>query len=141
MSDTFDSGKHGAIFAIPFATSNVTTQAANQDMVLASGLATGYVAPRSGSIVGISAACGAITAGGIALKPHKASTEYAVAATPAPVLGADNDTNGTYANARPGALRFAAGDTIGISLSATTTALDPTNALDVDAFLHIQLDP
>lgn len=141
MSDSFDSKKFGSIVAIPFAATNVTTGAANQDLVLASGQASGYVAPRAGSIVGISAACGAITAGGIAVKAHKASTELTEAAAPTVTLNATNDTNGTYANVRPGALRFAAGDTIGVSLSATTTALDPTNTLDVDAFLHIQLDP
>lgn len=139
MSDNFDSGKFGGIVAIPFSATNVTTGASNQDMTLASGLSSGYVAPRSGSIVGISAACGAITAGTITLKPHAASTEYAQSATPAPVLNATNDTNGTYVAARPGAIRFAAGATLGVSLTSTTT-LDPTNTLDVDAFLHIQLD-
>lgn len=142
MSDSYDGKKYGAPLAIPFAKANVTTGAANEDMVLNSALATSvYIPPRSGSIVGISAATAAITAGGIQIKAHRASVELTENGAPAPTLNATNDTNGTFANIRPGAIRFAAGDPIGLSLSATTTALDPTNTLDVDAFLHVVLDP
>lgn len=139
MSDNFDSKKFGATLAIPFSKANLTTGESNADLTLG-GAGTTYVAPAAGSIVSISAACAAITAGTITLKPHKAGTEYTEAGTPSPVLSSDNDTNGTYANVRPGALTFAAGDTLGIS-ATTTTTLDPTNTLDVDAVLHIQLDP
>lgn len=139
MSDNFDSGKFGGVVAIPFAKTNVTTGASNEDMILGSGL-TSYIPPRSGSIIGISAATAAITAGGISVEVHRASTELTESAAPTVTLNATNDTNGTYASVRPGAIRFDAGAPIGLSLSATTTALDPTNTLDVDAFLHIVLD-
>lgn len=141
MSDAFDSKKFGAVVAIPFAAANLTTGASNQDLVLGSALAAAvYIAPRAGSIIAITAACGAITAGTITLKPHLASTEYAVTGMPTPVLNATNDTNGTYAVAGAGVVRFAAGAALGVS-AVTTTTLDPTNTIDVDAFLHIQLDP
>lgn len=142
MSDSYDGKKYGSVVAIPFAKTNVTTGATNEDMTLGSALAASvYIPSRPGSIVGISAACGAVTAGGIQVKAHRASTELTESAAPSVTLNATNDTNGTFANVRPGAIRFAAGDPIGLSLSATTTALDPTNTLDVDAFLHVVLDP
>lgn len=142
MSDSYDSKKFGSIVSIPFAKTNVTTGAANEDMLLGSALATSvYIPPRPGSIVGISAATAAITDGGIQIKAHRASAELTEAGAPSVTLNATNDTNGTFANVRPGAIRFAAGDPIGLSLSATTTGLNPTNTLDVDAFLHVQLDP
>lgn len=139
MSDTFDVKKHGAIIAIPFSKANITTGAANEDLALG-GAGTLFVAPRSGSIVAISASCAAITAGTITLTPHSAGTELAVTGMPQPVLSSAADTNGTYATARPGAVTFAAGATLGISVTSTTT-LDPTNTLDVDAVLFVQLNP
>jgi hypothetical protein len=138
MATEFDA-KHGAFLAIPFAKSNITTGASNEDLALAGALTT-FIAPAAGSVVGISGSCPAITAGTATLKPHKASTEYAEVGTPAPVLSSTQDTNGTYATVRPGALTFAAGDSLGISVTSTTT-LDPTNTIDVDAVLFIQLNP
>lgn len=139
MSDTYDVKKHGAIIAIPFSKANLTTGASNEDLGLGGG-GTTFVAPRSGSVVGISASCAAITAGTITLTPHSDSTEIAVQGTPIPALTSDNDTNGTYVNARPGAITFAAGARLGIS-ATTTTTLNPTNTLDVDATLFVQLNP
>lgn len=139
MSDSFDGAKFGSIVAIPFQASNLTTGAANQDLVLA-GANTLYIAPKAGSVVGISAVTAAITAGSITLLPHLASTEYAQSGVPSPVLDATNDVGGSYATIRPGAIRFAAGAALGVS-ATTTTTLNPTNTLDVDAVLHIQLDP
>lgn len=138
MSDAFDGKKFGGTIAIPFQATNLTTQASNQDLVLA-GANTLYIAPKAGSIVGISAVCAAITAGTITLLPHLASTEYGVSGVPSPVLDATNDVGGSYATIRPGAIRFAAGAALGIS-ATTTTSLNPTNTLDVDATLHILLD-
>lgn len=139
MSDAFDTKKNGAVVAIPFAATNLTTGASNQDLVLA-GAGTSFVAPCAGSIVGISASCAAITAGTITLTPHSDSTEIATTGTPIPVLSSDNDTNGTYVNTRAGAVTFAAGARLGIS-ATTTTTLNPTNTLDVDAVLFVQLNP
>lgn len=139
MADEFDGKKFGASIAIPFAKSNLTTGLSNSDLALA-GAGTLAVMPRGGSVVGISASCAAITAGTATLKPHKAGTEYAEIGTPAPALSSDNDTNGTYVTVRPGALTFAAGDTLGISVTTTTT-LNPTDTLDVDAVLWVQLNP
>lgn len=139
MSDTYDAKKHGAIIAIPFFKANLTTGASNEDLGLGGG-GTTFVAPRAGSIIGISASCAAITAGTISLTPHSASTEIATTGVPIPVLSSDNDTNGTYVNVRPGAITFAAGAQLGIS-ATTTTTLNPTNTLDADATLFIQLNP
>lgn len=132
--------KHGSFMAIPFTLTNATTGLSNSDLVFSGGATTLAVMPQAGSIVGITANCAAITAGTVTLKPHRASTEYTDAGTPAPVLSSAQDTNGTYATVRPSALTFVAGDTLGIS-ATTTTTLDPTNTLDVDALLWIQLDP
>lgn len=139
MATEFDAKKWGAIIAVPFGAANATTGESNTDLTCAGGQTTLFVAPAAGSVLGISANCGAVTAGTITLKPHKASTEYAEVGVPAPVLSSANDTNGTYATVRPDALRFVAGDTLGISMTSTTT-LDPTNTLDVEAVLFVQLD-
>jgi hypothetical protein len=141
MADYYDGAKHGAILAIPFSLTNVTTEAANVDMVLPSSSAsTLHVMPHAGSVVGISVrAAGAITAGGISARVHKAGTELADYGYPLPVCDATNQAS--YANVAPGAITFSAGDSLGLSVSATTTALDPTNTLDVDGLLFVQLNP
>lgn len=139
MAD-FDSKKYGTIIMVPFSATNVTTGASAEDMLLPDSGLTKYIAPVAGSIIGITAATAAITAGGIQVKAHNNSTEFTSTGTPEPTLDVTNDTNGTYATVRPGAVRFAAGDGIGLSVTATTTGLDPTNTLDVSGFLHIALD-
>lgn len=140
MATEFDPGKFGAILAIPFTKTNVTTGAANEDLTFAGGALPYFVAPGAGSVIGISANCAAVTGGTITLKPHIASTEFTDTGIPTTVLSSTADTNGAYATVRPGALTFAAGNTLGIS-ATTTTTLDPTNTLDVDAVLFIQLNP
>jgi hypothetical protein len=139
MSDTWDGKKFGNVIAIPFSKTNITTGASNEDLLLG-GAGTFFVAPAAGSIIGISASCAAITAGTMTLTPHAASTEIATVGVPKPVLNSAADTNGTFATARPGAVTFAAGATLGISV-VSTTKLDPTNTLDIDAVLFIQLNP
>ena len=139
MAD-FDSSKHGSFMAIPFTLTNATTGLSNSDLVVAGGAGTLVCMPNAGSVVGISAVTAAMTAGTITLKAHKAGTEYADVSAPAPALGTAYDTNGTYGAVRPNVLTFAAGETLGIS-ATTTTTLDPTNTLDVDAVLWVQLDP
>jgi hypothetical protein len=139
MSDTFDTKKHGAIIAIPFFKANLTTGASTEDLARG-GAGVTFIAPRSGSVIGISASCAAITAGTITLTPTSAGTEIATTGVPQPALTSDNDTNGTYVNVRPGAITFAAGAQLGIS-ATTTTTLNPTNTLDADATLFIQLNP
>lgn len=140
MPTEFDAGKWGTILAIPFTKTNMTTGAANEDLTFAGGALPYFVAPAAGSVLGISANCAAITAGTITLKPHVASTEFPDTGTPTPALSSAFDTNGTYGTVRPNVLTFAAGATLGIS-ATTTTTLDPTNTLDVDAVLFIQLNP
>lgn len=136
MADNFHY-KHGNAIAIPFSKSNLTTGESNTDLVLA-GATTLYVAPVAGSVVAISArASAALTAGTITLKGHAASTEFTASGAPAPVL--TSAAQASYSTVRPRAVRFAAGDTLGVS-ATTTTTLDPTNTLDVEAFLHIVLD-
>jgi len=135
MGDEFNP-KHGAMLAIPFSFTNITTGASAQDGVLA-GTTTVYVPPKAGSVVGISVrASAAITAGTITVKAHKDSTEFTDSGSPAPVLS--SSAQESYAVVRPNAVTFAAGEGVGVSVTSTTT-LDPTNTLDVDGFLHIIL--
>ena len=138
MADTVNT-KFGPTLAIPFSKANITVGASNEDCVLADGVGTLFVAPVAGSIVGISAAAsGTFTAGSITVRAHAAGTEIATTGYPAPVLSSASQQS--YAVARPRAIRFAAGATLVVSISSTTT-LDPTNTEDVTAFLLLQLDP
>lgn len=137
MADYFDAGKFGAVVAIPFSKANLTTGESNSD--LTAGQDTLQVMPVSGSVVGISIRSNAsLTAGTITAKAHKAGTEFVDAGAPAPACSSAAQVS--YATVRPGAVTFAAGDTLGVSVTTTTT-LDPTNSLDVDAVLFVQLDP
>jgi len=137
MADYLDPKFGNAVALGPFTAANVTTGAADQDLVFAQA-GTTVTMLHSGSVVGLSLEpVGAVTGGSITAKVHKASTE--LANTPAPV---SNETNtlGTYATVRPGSVRFAAGDKLGVSVSATTT-LAPTNTVEVNAVLYVAYDP
>ena len=137
MTDQFNP-KHGPVTAIPFAKSNLTTGESNTDLVLA-GTGTLVCAPKAGSVVGLSLrATAAITAGTITARTHKAGTEFAETGYPSAVLS--STARESYAVVRPRALRFAAGDTLGLSVTTTTT-LDPTDTNDVDALLFVVFDP
>lgn len=137
MADTFDAGKFGAILAIPFNKANLTTGESNTD--LTAGQDTLHVMPAAGSVVGVGIRSNAaLTAGTITATPQAAGTEYADTGVPQPVVNATNQAS--YATVRPGALTFAAGATLGISVTTTTT-LNPTNSVDVDAILFVQLNP
>lgn len=138
MSDEFNAEKFGAYVAIPLSKTNLTTGESNTDLVLAGG-GTLFVAPSAGSVVSLSArSAAAITAGTITASVQAAGTELTQAASPVVTLSSSAQTG--YDNAAPGLVRFAAGATLGVSVTTTTT-LDPTNTLDVDAFLHIVYDP
>lgn len=129
--------KHGQLISIAFKIVNATTGESNTDMSRDGGN-TLWVAPKAGSVVGVGAACSAaITAGAATLKPHSASTEFTDSSTPTPVCS--SASRHSYAVTRPRALRFAAGDALGVSITTTTT-LDATNTLDFDADLYVILD-
>ena len=137
MSDKVNP-KFGNLVAIPFGGANATTGAANVDMALAQA-GTLVVAPFGGSVVGIGVrANAALTGGTITVKAHKAGTEFTDTGAPAPVM--TTALQASYASVRPGAVTFDAGDTLGVSYSATTT-LEPTNTLDLDAVLYVMFDP
>lgn len=138
MAAQFDGKKFGAYLAIPFTLTNATTGESNTDLQYG-GIAANWVAPAAGSVVGISASCPAITAGSVTLRAHSAGAEFAQSGYPAPVLSSANDTNGTYASVGEGVITFAAGATLGIS-ATTTTTLDPTDSLDVTATLFVVLN-
>lgn len=136
MSDELNP-KHGFPVAIGFSKANMTTGESNTDLLRGTG-GTLWTAPKAGSIVGLEiTASAAITAGTITAKPHAASTEYADVGVPAPACS--SAAQGSYAVARARAIRFAAGDKIGVSVTTTTT-LDPTDSLDVGASLLVVLD-
>lgn len=137
MADIFDAGKFGAILAIPFSKANVTTGESNSDLTL--GQDTLAVMPQSGSVIGVTIrANAAITAGTITAKSQAAGTEHTDTGAPAPACSSAAQVS--YATVRPGAVTFSAGDTLGVSVTTTTT-LNPTDSLDVDAILFVQLDP
>lgn len=139
MADYFDAGKFGAIVGIPFATANIVTAQTCTDLALAGG-GTLIVAPYAGSVIGIGARVNAAVTGGlVTVKAHKASTEFAETGYPAPAMDTATNTTASYATVRPGAVAFAAGDTLGLSYT-TTAGLTPTNTLDLDAVLYIQFN-
>jgi hypothetical protein len=129
----------GNVVGLPFTLANLTTGESNSDMKTAGSIAgTVHIMPKAGSIVAIAAGSAAsITAGTITLRAHSNSTEQATEGYPAPVLS--SAAQQSYATVRARAIRFAAGDKLGVSLTTTTT-LDPTNTLDVDAVLYVQFD-
>ena len=138
MADYFDAGKFGAIVAIPFSNADCTTGESATDMALA-GSGTLFVAPVGGSVIGVSIRSNAsLTAGTIIATPHAASTEFADVGVPQPTCS--SSAQASYATVAPGKCTFAAGGTLGISITTTTT-LDPTNSADVDAFLFVALNP
>lgn len=138
MADNFNAQKFGMGFAIPFSTANATTGLSNADLSRAGG-GTGWVAPKAGSVIAIGArSAAAITAGTMTVQAHSASTELTDAGAPSAAL--TSGAQASYAVVRPGAVRFAAGDVLGLSVTTTTT-LDPTNTLDIDGELYVALDP
>ena len=146
-ANTFDA-KFGAILAIgPFMyTALATTTADNTDMYMAASANIGkyFVAPGPGSVLGISLQCaqatGGVTASFVKVRVHKDSTEIAVGGYPSATL---NVTNGTksYGTCRPGLIRFAAGDCLGLSLAGCDATLMPTASIIPIAHMYVALDP
>lgn len=140
MASAFDP-KFGPVVPFVFTQANATTNQSNADL-LAYGLtgATLAAMPSAGSVVGISVTSSDnITAGSGTFRAHLASTELTSTGYPAPVLDATN-SNVTYATANPGAVRFAAGARLGVSVS-TATDIAPTNTADFVAVLFVVFDP
>jgi hypothetical protein len=141
MADFYDPAKFGAIVAIHFIVANAVTNAANVDLTMGGNTNTLAVMPVAGSVVGISVKSTAnVTAGTATFRAHLASTEFADVGYPAPVLSsAATNSNASYASIRPGALKFTAGQTVGVSY-VTTTDCAPTDTNDYDAILFVQLN-
>lgn len=140
MADYFDAGKHGTIVALAFYQTNQDTAGSNADMLVA-GQASGtlYTMPCAGSVIGLSVnGSAAVTVSTATFRAHKDGTEFAETGYPAPVLSTTNTTK-SYAVIRPGAITFAAGDGLGVSI-VTTTTYSPTT-IDHNAILWVQLDP
>jgi hypothetical protein len=141
MADFYDPAKFGAIVPIHFIVANAVTNAADVDLTMGGNTNTLAVMPVGGSVVGISIKATAnVTAGTATFRAHLAGTEFADVGYPAPVLSsAATNSNATYASVRPGALKFTAGQTVGVSYSSTTDCA-PTNTNDYDAILFVQLN-
>lgn len=138
MADTLNAGRHGAIVQIGFSKANATTGLSAADMTCEQD--TLVTALHGGSVIGIALHSNAdVTAGTLTARAHKAGTEFSQSGYPAPVLDTTNAAN-SYATVTPGSLTFDAGDTLGISLTTTTT-LDPTNSADIDAWLIVHYNP
>lgn len=141
MTDQFDAGKFGAIVALNFGVANAVTSKTNEDIALASADANVlFVAPKSGSVVGISVQASAeVTTDSFIIKAVKDGTEFAQTGAPAPTLSTTN-TQQSFVNIRPGVLTFAAGEGLGVSYTSTTNVA-PTNTNDLAVVLFVQLDP
>lgn len=137
MADHFDAGKFGAVVPFgPFTNANCTTGESNAD--LAFGQQSYAVMPVGGSVIGISACVNAaVTAGTITVRAHSSGTEIGDVSYPAPAIS--SAATASYASVRPGAVTFSAGDRLGLSITSTTT-LNPTNTLEIDGFLFVQLN-
>jgi len=124
-------------FALPYAVANAVTNAADVDLTLTGGN-TLMVMPKAGSVIGIAVRATAdLTAGSATFEAHKDGTEFAD--TSAPVLTLSDTVQESYASVRRGALKFAAGEAIGVSYSSSTDAA-PTNTNDYDAVLFVAFD-
>ena len=128
---------NGAVVAIPYAVANAVTNAADVDLTKPGGN-TITVMPKAGSVVGLLVnATADLTAGSATFEVHKDGTELAEES--APVLTLDDTHQEIYGLVRSRALRFAAGDGLGVSYSSTTDAA-PTNTNDYDAVLLVEFD-
>jgi hypothetical protein len=139
MNDRFDP-KFGSVVALgPFSVSNLTAGQSNTDLTLA-GTSTTTPMLKAGSVLGVGLNASAdVTAGSVIARAHKASTEFAQSGYPAATLDTTN-VRASYGTCRPGLIRFAAGDKLGISVTTDATWA-PTNTNDLDAFLYVVLDP
>jgi len=137
MVDEFNP-KHGAMATLNFSVANAVTQATNVDLTLPGGN-TVAVAPKAGSIIAVSVRASAdLTAGSATLQVHKDSTE--LTETDAPTLTLSDTVQEDYETIRPRAIRFAAGDGLGVSYSSSTD-MAPTNTNDFDVQLYVVYDP
>lgn len=120
MTDQF-AGRHGNLAMYHFHWLNLAAAATNTDGLLEN--VTGItlaVMPGKGSIVGVTVVGTAVvTAGEGVWTPHLAGTEYTDVSVPKVTLDTTTTNNG-YATARPNAVKFVAGATLG--LSVTTNA-------------------
>jgi hypothetical protein len=142
MGDEFNAGKYGAIFGIPFGVANAVTNQTNTDLTCsdATYVNTLFVAPKGGSVIGISVQASAeVTVNSATFRAHKDGTEFAQSGYPAPALNTTS-TQQSYASIRPGVLTFSAGEGLGVSYTSTTN-MAPTNTNDFTAILFVQLDP
>lgn len=134
------SPKFGNVLALPFKVANAATEQTCTDMS-ADGGNTTYVMPCAGSVIGLSVKSSAnVSAGSVIFRGHSASTEFATSGYPAPTLESVTNTNASYATIAPGAIRFAAGASLGVSYTSSTDAA-PTDSNDYDALLFVMLDP
>lgn len=138
MASAFDP-KFGPVVPFLFSVANCTTNQSNVDLAPSSGT-TLIGMPSAGSVVGISVTSTDNVSGGSAIfRAHSASTEFASTGYPVATIDATN-SNVTYATANPGAVRFAAGARVGLSIT-TATDLTPTNTADFNAVLFVVFDP
>lgn len=141
MGDEFNAGKFGAIVALQFGVQNAVTEQTATDLGEPSVAAgTLVVAPKAGSVVGISVQASAeVTAGSATFRAQKDGTEFAQSGYPAPILNTTS-TQQSYASIRPGILTFSAGEGLGVSYASATDCA-PTNTNDYSATLFVQFDP
>ena len=139
MTDQF-AGRHGNLAMYHFHWLNLAASATNTDGLLENVTAiTLAVMPASGSIVGMSVVgTAAVTAGTGIFTPHLASTEFTDQSIPQVTLSTTTPNNG-YDTARPGAVTFVAGATLGISVT-TDAAFLPDGSAEFIATLFVKFD-
>jgi hypothetical protein len=146
-ANTFDP-KFGAILAIgPFQYSALATTTSDNTNLFygaADNVNTQWTAPGPGSVVGLSVyagqSTGGVSAGSVIFRTVKNDTEIAVGGYPTATLNATN-TLKSYGVCRPGLIRFAAGDALGISLAGCNATLMPTASILPSVTLYVALDP
>jgi hypothetical protein len=133
--------KFGQLVRYSFTASNPASSASHTDMAtLGADANTTAVMPASGSVVGIGVVGNAaVTTGTLGFRAHSSSTEFADTGYPNPTLStAVGYTLSTYALVRPGAVRFSAGDKLGISYDASADFAP--NTADYSADLYVMFD-
>ena len=128
--------KRGVVFTAPGALGVTAADQTNLDMRhshTVTAYASGWVAPRAGSITALSASLSAAITGAsktLIVKATKNGTELGAALDLTFTTGGAETT--LYAVAAKDSITFAAGDVIGLSYTSTTTTNTPALVADVE---------
>jgi hypothetical protein len=140
MGDAF-AARHGGLAQYHFHWTNLAASATNTDGLLdnITGISLAVML-KAGSVVGLSATGSAVVTGDDAVfSVHSNGTELTDPQSPQVTLDTTT-TNYGYDTARPQAVRFAAGDKLGVSVT-TAAGFLPDGTAEFIAVLFVQFDP